>query len=246
MTIPRKKWRRTSGAWRRYMRTFAAGAGCGFLGGALMVLSLLWQYHWIAWPAIERAPMHEPEAVIQPDASARPSGTSGRAAAPASTPEPGAAAVIGPDRTSPDDLKRRRLMIPVDGVSADQLTPQFSDTRAGSRRHEAIDILAPRHTPVRATDDGTIARLFLSKAGGITVYQFDPTEQYAYYYAHLDRYAEGLREGQRVRRGDLLGYVGTSGNAPEGTPHLHFAIFRLTADRRWWEGTPIDPYPILR
>ena len=103
-----------------------------------------------------------------------------------------------------------------------------------------------RGTPVRAVEDGRIARLFNSKAGGITIYQFDPSEQYCYYYAHLDRYAEGLRENDRVSRGQVIGYVGTTGNAPKDTPHLHFAIFRLNSEKRWWEGTPLDPYPILR
>jgi murein DD-endopeptidase MepM/ murein hydrolase activator NlpD len=143
-------------------------------------------------------------------------------------------------------LKRRGLAIPVEGVNAEQLVESFSDVRGGARAHEALDILAPRNTPVKAVDDGTIARLFYSKAGGTTVYQFDPSEQFCYYYAHLERYADGLHEGDRVRKGQVLGYVGTSGNAPKNTPHLHFAVFRLTAAKHWWEGTAIDPYPILR
>jgi murein DD-endopeptidase MepM/ murein hydrolase activator NlpD len=171
---------------------------------------------------------------------------------PAATTSPAAAttgadSVIGPDRSSPVELDRRDLLIPVQGVTAEHLTgSQFDDKRGGARKHEALDILAPRNTPVLAVENGTIARLFLSKAGGITVYQFDPTGSYAYYYAHLERYADGLREGQQVRRGQTLGYVGTSGNAPKDTPHLHFAIFRLTEEKRWWEGTPIDPYEVLR
>jgi murein DD-endopeptidase MepM/ murein hydrolase activator NlpD len=143
-------------------------------------------------------------------------------------------------------LKRRGLAIPVEGVKAEQLVDSFSEQRSGTRVHDALDIRAPRNTPVKAVDDGTIARLFYSKAGGTTVYQFDPSEQFCYYYAHLERYAEGLHEGDRVRKGQVLGYVGTSGNAPKDTPHLHFAVFRLTAAKHWWEGTPIDPYPILR
>jgi murein DD-endopeptidase MepM/ murein hydrolase activator NlpD len=118
--------------------------------------------------------------------------------------------------------------------------------RGSARRHQAIDILAPQGTPVKAVEDGVIARLFSSKAGGITIYQFDPTERYCYYYAHLERYADGLREGEKVRKGQVIGYVGTSGNAAKDTPHLHFAVFRLTAEKRWWEGTPIDPYNVLR
>jgi murein DD-endopeptidase MepM/ murein hydrolase activator NlpD len=174
------------------------------------------------------------------DRAQRPAGTSGRD--PASVP---AGASIGPEPTSPAELADRDLLIPVEGIGRDSLTRQFADLR-GSRSHEAIDILAPRHTPVRAVEDGTIARLFNSKAGGITVYQFDPTGRYCYYYAHLERYAHGLSEGASVRRGQILGYVGTSGNAPPNTPHLHFAIFRLTNEKRWWEGTPIDPYDALR
>lgn len=164
-------------------------------------------------------------------------------------PEPTATAghtatpTIAPDEGS---LESRHLDIPVDGVTRDQLVPSFHDARSGSREHEALDILAPRNTPVLAVEDGTIARLFLSKAGGITIYQFDPSQQYCYYYAHLERYADGLKEGSSVRRGQVLGYVGTTGNAPKDTPHLHFAIFRLTPEKRWWEGTPIDPYGVLR
>jgi murein DD-endopeptidase MepM/ murein hydrolase activator NlpD len=129
-------------------------------------------------------------------------------------------------------------------VNPDNLVRSFADARGG-RKHEALDILAPRNTPVKAVEDGRIARLFSSKAGGITIYQFDPSEQFCYYYAHLERYAEGLAEGDAVRKGQVIGYVGTSGNAPTDTPHLHFAIFQLTAAKRWWEGTPIDPYDVL-
>jgi peptidoglycan LD-endopeptidase LytH len=99
---------------------------------------------------------------------------------------------------------------------------------------------------VVAVEPGRIAKLFNSKAGGITIYQFDPTEQFCYYYAHLERYADGLQEGQHVDKGQVIGYVGVSGNAPKDTPHLHFAVFRLGPTKRWWEGTPIDPYDLLR
>jgi peptidoglycan LD-endopeptidase LytH len=105
--------------------------------------------------------------------------------------------------------------------------------------------MAARGTPVLATADGKVVKLFTSKPGGLTVYQFDPDERYAYYYAHLDRYAEGLAEGQTLRRGDLVGYVGSTGNASPDAPHLHFAIFRLGPERQWWKGTPVNPYPFL-
>jgi murein DD-endopeptidase MepM/ murein hydrolase activator NlpD len=105
--------------------------------------------------------------------------------------------------------------------------------------------MAPKGTKVVAAADGKIVKLFTSKPGGLTVYQFDPTEKYAYYYAHLDRYADGLKEGAEFKRGDLIGYVGTTGNADPNAPHLHFAVFELTPEKQWWKGTPVDPYPLL-
>ena len=161
-------------------------------------------------------------------------------------PTSGRTGIIPREAPEAKDLAARKLTIPVNGVSADKLVRSYHDARTGGREHEALDILAPRNTPVVAVEDGTIARLFLSKAGGITVYQFDPAREYSYYYAHLERYADGLKEGDAVHRGQVLGYVGTSGNAPKNTPHLHFAIFRLTPDKHWWEGTPVDPFDILR
>jgi murein DD-endopeptidase MepM/ murein hydrolase activator NlpD len=131
-------------------------------------------------------------------------------------------------------------------VKRDDLRSSFDEQRGSARKHEAMDILAPRNTPVVAVEDGTVAKLFTSKAGGITVYQFDPTTTYVYYYAHLERYAAGLIDGGKLRRGQVIGYVGTSGNAPKDTPHLHFAIFKLTERKRWWEGAAIDPYDVLK
>ncbi|MEO8505602.1 MAG: M23 family metallopeptidase [Acidobacteriota bacterium] len=146
---------------------------------------------------------------------------------------------------SPVDLERRALLIPVDGIRPQDLRDSFDEGRRG-HTHEAIDILAPRNTPVRAVEDGVIAKLFNSVPGGITIYQFDPAGDYCYYYAHLQRYADDLANGKAVRRGQIIGYVGTSGNAPANTPHLHFAIYRLNASKRWWEGAALDPYPVLR
>ena len=142
-------------------------------------------------------------------------------------------------------LAGRNLEIPVQGVKPADLHDTFNDSRALGRRHDAIDIMAPRGTEVFAVDDGTIAKLFTSNAGGLTIYQFDPTQTFSYYYAHLDRYAVGLAEHQPVHRGQLLGYVGSTGNASEDAPHLHFAIARLDTDRSWWKGEPINPYPLL-
>ena len=138
------------------------------------------------------------------------------------------------------------LLLPVQGIRASELRNTFGDGRDGGQRgHEAIDILAPSGTPVLAADDGRIVKLFLSQPGGITVYQFDPSGRLAYYYAHLERYADGLAEGQAVRRGSVIGYVGATGNANPDAPHLHFAIFRLGPEKQWWKGEPVNPFPYL-
>lgn len=137
------------------------------------------------------------------------------------------------------------LLIPVQGVVASQLQDTYNDARSQGRSHEAIDIMAPAGTPVLAVADGTIEKLFTSDAGGLTVYQFEPSGRYAYYYAHLQGYAPGLAEKQALRSGDVIGYVGSTGNASPEAPHLHFAVFVLGPERRWWQGTAINPYPLL-
>jgi murein DD-endopeptidase MepM/ murein hydrolase activator NlpD len=138
-----------------------------------------------------------------------------------------------------------KLLVPVEGIPYAKLTDTFDQPRGQERHHEALDIMAPKGTPVRAAGDGKVAKLFDSKPGGITLYQFDPSEQHAYYYAHLDRYAEGIKEGMQLKRGDLLGYVGATGNADPNAPHLHFAVVALTPEKQWWKGTPVNPYPML-
>jgi len=162
------------------------------------------------------------------------------------TPVPTVGAVAGTAATGAvSALRNRHLRLPLDAVRVETLKGQFDQTRdGGTRGHEAVDLIAPRNTPIYAVEDGTIAKLFVSKAGGITVYQFDPSKRFCYYYAHLERYADGLADGQAVRAGDLIGYVGTSGNAPANTPHLHFAIFELGPEKQWWNGNPIDPFVI--
>jgi murein DD-endopeptidase MepM/ murein hydrolase activator NlpD len=146
------------------------------------------------------------------------------------------------------ELRHRNLRLPLDGANAESLEGAFQERRSGGsgHPHEAVDMLAPRNTPIHAVDAGTIVKLFLSKPGGHTIYQFDPSGRFCYYYAHLERYAPDLRESQRVARGDVIGYVGTSGNAPPGTPHLHFALFELGPERHWWQGAPIDPYLVFK
>jgi murein DD-endopeptidase MepM/ murein hydrolase activator NlpD len=142
------------------------------------------------------------------------------------------------------DLTRRGLIIPVQNVEASALRDNFDEGRNG-HRHEAIDIMAPRGTAVLAADEGNVVKLFTSKPGGLTVYQFDDSRTYCYYYAHLDHYAAGLREGMLLRKGDVLGYVGSTGDASAEAPHLHFTIFRLGPEKKWWQGKAINPYGIL-
>ncbi|HUJ15362.1 MAG TPA: M23 family metallopeptidase, partial [Thermoanaerobaculia bacterium] len=125
------------------------------------------------------------------------------------------------------------IVIPVAGVQRAELRDTFGAARIG-HRHDALDIMAARGTPVLAAVDGTIRKLFTSRAGGITIYEFDGDETLCYYYAHLDRYADRLREGLRVKRGDVIGYVGTTGNAPAHSPHLHFAMTVLPPAKEWW------------
>lgn len=143
-------------------------------------------------------------------------------------------------------LRARRLIIPVVGVEPEQLHDDFAAARGGGRRHNAIDILAPYGTPVIAADGGFVLRLSRNRAGGNVVYATDPEERVVYYYAHLAGYHEGLSAGKPIAKGDTLGYVGTSGNAPENTPHLHFQIMRMSGGGRYWNGEPFNPYPLLR
>jgi peptidoglycan LD-endopeptidase LytH len=138
------------------------------------------------------------------------------------------------------------LAIPVVGVKAGQLTDTFTQARAHGRRHDAIDIMAGEGTPVIAAADGTIEKLFFSNGGGgITIYERSPDEKWMYYYAHLQGYAPGLAEGQQVKRGQVIARVDHTGDAVASAPHLHFAINSMAPGERWWQGTPINPYPLL-
>jgi murein DD-endopeptidase MepM/ murein hydrolase activator NlpD len=145
-----------------------------------------------------------------------------------------------------DYLRSRRLVVPVAAIRPEQLTDSFDEPRDGARRHHAIDILAPRGTPVLAVDNGRILRVSWNSAGGNTVYTTDADARIVYYYAHLDHYREGLTAGMEVAKGDTIGFVGTTGNAPKDIPHLHFQIMRMPHDGKYWNGDPINPYPILR
>ncbi len=159
-------------------------------------------------------------------------------------PQASTATPAAPELTAGGSMPAK-LLVPVEGIAYSQLSDSFDQPRGQERHHEALDIMAPSGTPVRAAGDGKVVKLFNSKPGGITLYQFDPAEKYAYYYAHLDRYADGIKEGMQLKRGDLIGYVGATGNADPNAPHLHFAIFALTPEKQWWKGTPVNPYPML-
>ena len=221
------------------LRRRVIGLGLSFALGALVATLLIARQAGIADPDVQ---LHADHATIEPGSVATAGSTAASTVAPRSlaieaAPPPMADAIAA--------LTKRDLMIPVEGVNASSLQDTFNDARSLGRRHNAIDIMAPRGTEVHAADAGTIAKLFTSKAGGLTIYQFDPTQTFSYYYAHLDRYATGLSEHQPVTRGQLLGYVGSTGNASKDAPHLHFEIARLGTDRAWWKGDPINPYPLL-
>jgi murein DD-endopeptidase MepM/ murein hydrolase activator NlpD len=138
-----------------------------------------------------------------------------------------------------------KLIIPVVGVRPDQLLDTFTDARSEGRVHDAIDIPAPAGTPVVAAADGEIIKLFQSERGGTTIYQLSPDKKLVFYYAHLQRYADGLAPGKSVKQGEVIAYVGDTGNAGVGNFHLHFSIAIISDPKRYWEGTNINPYPLL-
>lgn len=148
--------------------------------------------------------------------------------------------------TEAEYLRSRELMVPVQDVDRGDLRDTFTAPRIGGRAHLALDILAKKGTRVLSVDDGTILRITRSELGGKVIYVTDPNRRFVYYYAHLDEWKYGLVEGQQVRRGQLLGTVGTTGNAPANAPHLHFQLMRMGAGNRYWSGEPINPIPYLR
>lgn len=241
---------------RRVMRLqrIAVTVGLSFALGALVDTALTWRLHEFEFAepdrdAAERQPAVRP--ANAPPAAAFTAAATTTSAPPARVPTVSRDVPIATDGivTGGSDieiLQRRKLEMPVEGVMKSALHDSFTDSRALGRPHDAIDIMAPKGTPVVAVEDGTVAKLFTSVAGGLTLYQFDPAGEFSYYYAHLDSYAPGIREAQAVRRGQTIGYVGSTGNASASAPHLHFAISRLEAERRWWKGEPVNPYPVLR
>lgn len=225
-----------------------------FLAGALVGANAVYYLMTLndARPAdaitIERAPTPDSGPAIVPSSNApraeSPTTDSPATPVPAAPAESAAAprAVPVPPPVVPAPSG---LIVPVMGIAATQLSNTFDDARGSERVHEALDIMAPRGTPVLAVADGHVEKLFDSKQGGLTIYQFDPSGKLAYYYAHLDRYAPDLAEGRKLRQGEVIGYVGSTGNADPAAPHLHFAVFVLGPEKQWSKGTPINPYPLL-
>ena len=177
------------------------------------------------WQPVEDVPSRRPAAAQMAD----------RAAAPVAPP---------PSTVASPPVALQGLLIPVEGIARHQLVDSFDDRR-GVRRHRALDIMAPRGTRVLAAADGEVAKIYRHSLGGLSVYQYDAERRFSFYYAHLDGYAEGLREGAWLRRGETVGFVGSTGNAPQSAPHLHFAVLELTAERKWWKGTPVNPHPLF-
>lgn len=174
------------------------------------------------------------------------------AAAPKPQPvlagEPVAAAADATSASMSDTeyLRARHLVVPVAGANMAKVSDTFLDARdGGDRVHRAIDILAPRGTPILSADDGKILRMSNNALGGITMYTVDPSNRIVYYYAHMDHYNDAMFAGRAITRGDTLGFVGTTGNAPKDTPHLHFQVMRWPADGKYWNGEPIDPFEFL-
>ena len=164
----------------------------------------------------------------------------------------GTIVAVKPEKSPPVEVAQQvvvgpsGLALPVVGVKPTDLVDTYDAARGSGRRHDAIDIMAPEGTPVIAAADGTIEKLFFSHGGGgITIYERATDPKWQYYYAHLQRYAPGLAEGQQVKRGQVIAYVDHTGDASPSGPHLHFAINAMGAGQRWWQGTPINPYPLL-
>ncbi|WP_164073940.1 M23 family metallopeptidase [Stenotrophomonas maltophilia] len=184
----------------------------------------------------------------EPVAVARPAAQPAVAAAPpaaAATPHVDAPVPTTTPPSSASDAPTG-LLLPVQGIQASQLRDTFTDARSEGRVHDAIDIMADAGTPVLAVADGTVEKLFDSERGGLTIYQFEPSGRWCYYYAHLQRYADGLAEKQVIKRGEVIGYVGSTGNASADAPHLHFEVHVLGPEKQWWKGESINPYPLLQ
>jgi murein DD-endopeptidase MepM/ murein hydrolase activator NlpD len=236
----------------------------GFIATTLIVSALIWKLNAGSAPPHENADavnLSSPEEarpaiapLSSPATSATPLASPSTSVAPSTTilvqptasPSPSPETSPSPVSTPAPSANKGNLIIPVAGVRPDQLQDTFTAARAEGRSHDAIDIIAPKDTPVLAATNGPIIKLFLSKPGGITVYQLGTDNKTVYYYAHLDHYADGLTEGHFARQGETIAYVGDTGNAAPGNYHLHFSISLVEDPKRYWQGVNINPYPLLK
>jgi peptidoglycan LD-endopeptidase LytH len=209
------------------------------IGIHLLLVGLLYERFFLARSAVERV-----DHVHVPDLASAPQVTP--AVIPSTTPLQIPSAAPTAEAPAEMPLPRGGLLIPVRGVRPGSLTDTFADVRSEERSHNAIDIAAPAGTEVLAAADGTIIKFFDSHAGGITIYQLTTDGRYFLYYAHLQSRASGINEGQVVPQGTVIGYVGDTGNAGPGNYHLHFAVSAVRDPKRFWDGTPINPFPLLR
>ena len=189
-----------------------------------------------ASPTAQAAPSSPPAGTPTTTSPTTPSGL------PAQTPP---AAVVASGAHATNTAPAGDLIIPVAGIRPEQLQDTYTQSRSAGRTHNSIDIMAARNTPVLAATDGQIIKLFNSERGGITLYQLGTDKRTVYYYAHLERYADGITENRFARRGEIIGYVGDSGNAGRDNCHLHFSIWTITDPKRFWDGENINPYPLL-
>lgn len=198
-----------------------------------------------AWQLKRRGPIG-PVAILQSNSEQSPTATPTSTPSPTATPNSTPIETFSPEQSqAPSYAGSITLIIPVEGVRPDQLLDTFSAARSEGRAHNAIDIPAAAGTPVRAAADGEIVKLFQSDPGGTTIYQASVDKKLIFYYAHLQRYADSLAEGQYVHQGDVIAYVGDTGNAGTGNYHLHFSIAIVSDPRRYWEGSNINPFPLL-
>lgn len=199
----------------------------------------------VAWYYAHRTPCVAPPGAVARPVPVVPTVPAPTPAPPSNPPPAAASPTPAPAVAGTPVHAASGLIIPVAGVAPAQLVDTYSQSRGEGRVHDAIDIMAPAGTPVLAAVDGPIAKLFTSRLGGLTVYQFDPDGRRVYYYAHLQGYAPGLAEGQVLRQGQVLGYVGSTGDASPTAPHLHFSVGDLGPEKKWWQSTPTNPYPLL-
>jgi peptidoglycan LD-endopeptidase LytH len=238
--------------WPRNPRTqiligfFAAVLAVAVVVGWLSTKSRDGRIHILTW-ARSGPSTPQPTATPVIETPSNSPGITPAAAPPGMSPAAGTSPTGTPWQTlTPPEPTQMNLIVPVAGVKPDQLRDTFSDSRSEGRVHDAIDIPAPRGTPVIAAADGAILKLFQSDRGGTTIYQLSTDSKYVYYYAHLDHYAEGLTVGHFAKQGETIAYVGDTGNAGAGNYHLHFSVALVADPKRYWEGTNINPYPLLR